>query len=60
MERCIAFGKEHEVTMMTLEVRESNRAAQRFYKSLSFKPVYSRPHYYPDGEGAIVMSATLT
>ncbi|HXI11926.1 MAG TPA: ribosomal protein S18-alanine N-acetyltransferase [Thermoanaerobaculia bacterium] len=59
MARCIAFGKENEVTTMTLEVRESNRSAQRFYKSLSFEPVYSRPHYYPDGEGAIVMSSRL-
>ncbi len=39
-----------------LEVRPSNQAATALYRSLGFKPLYRRPHYYhPDGEEALVM-----
>jgi ribosomal-protein-alanine N-acetyltransferase len=39
-----------------LEVRASNRAAQRLYGSLGFAPVAVRKHYYTDDrEDAIVM-----
>jgi ribosomal-protein-alanine N-acetyltransferase len=39
-----------------LEVRESNRVAQEFYKSLGFQEVSRRSHYYENPpESAIVM-----
>ena len=39
-----------------LEVRESNRVAQEFYKSLGFKELNKRPGYYGSPpESAIVM-----
>ena len=39
-----------------LEVRESNRAARSFYKSLGFQELSSRPGYYDNPlEGAIVL-----
>ena len=39
-----------------LEVRESNRAARKFYDHMGFQEVSSRPGYYRDpSEAAIVM-----
>jgi len=39
-----------------LEVRESNRSAREFYKSMGFQEVSRRPDYYPSpNETAIVM-----
>lgn len=59
MAACIDFAKENRVTMISLEVRETNRGAQDFYKSLGFNSAYLRPRYYPDGESAIVMTTAL-
>jgi ribosomal-protein-alanine N-acetyltransferase len=42
-----------------LEVRKSNNAAQLFYQKLGFKLGEEIPHYYEDGETAIVMSREL-
>jgi ribosomal-protein-alanine N-acetyltransferase len=42
-----------------LEVRKSNDAAQLFYQKLGFKLGEEIPHYYEDGEAAIVMSREL-
>jgi ribosomal-protein-alanine N-acetyltransferase len=38
-----------------LEVRASNRGAQRLYSSFGFAPVAMRKRYYADNEDAIVM-----
>jgi ribosomal-protein-alanine N-acetyltransferase len=47
-------------TVVTLEVRESNIAAQRLYLRNGFKPVALRRRYYPDNhEDAIVMMRNL-
>lgn len=59
MAACIDFAKENRVTMISLEVRETNRGAQDFYKSLGFNSAYLRPRYYPDGESAMVMTTEL-
>jgi ribosomal-protein-alanine N-acetyltransferase len=42
-----------------LEVRKSNDVAQLFYQKLGFKLGEEIPHYYEDGEAAIVMSREL-
>jgi ribosomal-protein-alanine N-acetyltransferase len=56
MDRCFEFARSSGVETISLEVRQSNSAAQDFYASLQFEPVYVRPRYYPDGEAAVVMS----
>ena len=46
---------------LTLEVRRSNRAAQRFYKKFGFSVRGIRPGYYTDtGEDALIMWADLS
>ena len=59
MDDCISFARAHDVRSVSLEVRESNRAAQLFYEKLRFRPTYIRQRYYPDGESAVVMTAEL-
>ena len=53
---CIAFARQHDVHMISLEVRETNAGAQAFYRNLGFGPTYVRRRYYPDGEAAVVMT----
>ena len=43
----------------SLEVRESNAGAQAFYAALGFMSKGVRPHFYDNGEGALIMSAPL-
>jgi ribosomal-protein-alanine N-acetyltransferase len=43
----------------TLEVRVSNLAAQQLYHKRHFEEVGRRPHYYRDGEDAILMTVRL-
>ena len=45
--------------MISLEVRQSNAGAQEFYRRLDFECLYVRPHYYPDGEAAVIMVREL-
>jgi len=56
---CLEFARRLDVRSISLEVRESNEAAQSFYRALEFKSVYRRVKYYPDGETAIVMTKEL-
>ena len=51
----IAIGR--DATGVTLEVRESNRAAQELYRRFGFAPVGVRRRYYEQTEDAIVMWA---
>lgn len=55
MQRCFDFAREHDIFSISLEVRQSNRAAQEFYRHLDFETSYIRKRYYPDGEAAVVM-----
>lgn len=59
MERCIDAARRRDITLLSLEVRQSNRIAQEFYRHLAFEPSYVRPRYYPDGEAAVVMTKKL-
>lgn len=45
----------YSVLNLTLEVRESNLRAIRFYERLGFEKVAKRNHYYDDGEDALLM-----
>ena len=55
MQRCFEFARDHDILSISLEVRQSNRAAQEFYRFLDFETSYIRKRYYPDGEAAVVM-----
>jgi ribosomal-protein-alanine N-acetyltransferase len=59
MERCFAFSRVNGIRTISLEVRQSNRGAQDFYRHLEFESTYVRPRYYPDGEAALVMTRVL-
>lgn len=55
MTACRALGG----TAMTLEVRQSNTAALALYHKFGFKSAGVRPHYYNNGENALIMWAGL-
>jgi len=59
MAECFAFARANGVRSISLEVRESNIGAQRFYRHLDFESSYVRPRYYPDGESAVVMTRAV-
>ena len=59
MDRCFDFAREHNVEMISLEVRQSNAGAQEFYRQLAFDSAYVRPRYYPDNEAAVVMTRKI-
>ena len=48
--QCRALG----CSAVTLEVRESNLAAIQLYEKLGFRQEGRRPHYYDDGEAALL------
>jgi ribosomal-protein-alanine N-acetyltransferase len=59
MEHCLEFARDNQIKTISLEVRQSNRGAQDFYKHLDFASLYVRPRYYPDGEAAVIMVKQL-
>jgi ribosomal-protein-alanine N-acetyltransferase len=51
---------DHKASLVTLEVRETNKGAQELYKKYRFSQVGLRKHYYRDtGEDAILMTVLL-
>lgn len=57
LKRLIATARERGATLLTLEVRASNLAAQQLYRKYGFLPVGHRPGYYAEtGEDAIIMT----
>lgn len=48
LERFISYCKDNGLTIINLEVRSSNLAAQRLYEKFGFKKVGERKRYYPD------------
>ncbi len=56
LEHAIRTGCEKKARTATLEVRRSNIAARRLYKSFGFRQVGERPNYYGVGrEPAVLM-----
>jgi ribosomal-protein-alanine N-acetyltransferase len=45
---------------LILEVRPSNGGAIRLYQTLGYRLVTRRPHYYSDGEDALVMYRSVS
>ncbi|MCK8600162.1 ribosomal protein S18-alanine N-acetyltransferase [Desulfoferrobacter suflitae] len=55
----LLYGSLRGATVAVLEVRQGNLGAQRFYTTLGFRAVGSRPDYYGPGESAILMERDL-
>lgn len=56
MLRLVAESQDWGLDAMTLEVRESNTAAQDLYRRFGFEPDGKRPRYYAEtGEDAVIM-----
>ena len=61
LEKLIDFGKEAELTFLTLEVRASNTAAIALYSKYGFKEVGLRRGYYEKPrEDALLMTVYLS
>ncbi|MDV2583499.1 ribosomal protein S18-alanine N-acetyltransferase [Alkalibacillus haloalkaliphilus] len=52
--------KRFDVDELTLEVRESNKVAQKMYEKFGLEIVGRRENYYPDQEDAYVMWVKLS
>jgi ribosomal-protein-alanine N-acetyltransferase len=48
-----------KVSKLVLQVAKSDEGAIRFYRIHGFTTEGTLPHYYPDGEGAYLMTRTL-
>lgn len=60
MRTLLQFWQERGAKTVTLEVRESNRAARALYEFCGFLLVGARPGYYSDtGEAACLYTATI-
>ena len=60
MREAMRVAKEHEVDVMSLEVRVSNEVAQNLYRKLGFQDGGIRKGYYTDNqEDALVMWVNL-
>ena len=60
MEYCLRFAYNNGARLATLEVRESNEAAQKLYEKMNFRTVAIRKKYYSDNqENAVVMLKDL-
>lgn len=56
MDHCFEKARYLGCSQGTLEVRESNTAAQRLYESYGFSVAGRRKRYYGDGEDALIMN----
>ncbi|MBQ7792056.1 MAG: ribosomal protein S18-alanine N-acetyltransferase, partial [Clostridia bacterium] len=52
----ISYAKEHQLLLLTLEVRASNEGAIHLYESCGFEVVGRRKKYYDNCEDAILMT----
>lgn len=60
MNQALDYGRSKAVRLVLLEVRRSNRAAIKLYRTLSFSAMGVRPAYYADtGEDAVEMMLAL-
>jgi ribosomal-protein-alanine N-acetyltransferase len=60
MNHCMEYARKRGARLATLEVRQSNEAAQRLYEKCDFRTVAIRKKYYSDNqEDAVVMLRDL-
>ena len=55
----VAWATAERAAVVFLEVRRGNQAAQALYRGFGFSEVGRRRRYYPDGEDALIFSASL-
>ncbi len=60
MEHAMDEGRELGVSIVTLEVRRKNAAAQQLYQGMGFRQVGVRRKYYDDGEDALLFELQLS
>jgi len=58
LKKSVELGAERDCELVSLEVRETNNQAQRFYWQYGFATTGIRPDYYGD-ENALVMEAEM-
>ncbi len=59
LDAVLDFGKNRGVHSFFLEVRPTNESAKQLYEKRGFRQLFVRPHYYSNGESAIVMTLDL-
>ena len=59
MEQAMSEGRRRGVTVVSLEVRRTNEAAQQLYRDMGFSQVGVRRKYYDDGEDALLLERQL-
>ena len=52
---CLDLYPKEEVLVFSLEVRKSNKAAQKLYEKFGFEIKFTRAQYYPNKEDALIM-----
>lgn len=57
--KLIEIAKKRHIKSIYLEVRVSNKIAQKLYEKFGFVNIYNRKNYYPDGEDAMVYKKSL-
>ncbi len=53
------LSKGQDVDSVTLEVRENNLVARKFYENFGFRFIVIKPRYYSNGDNAIYMSKEI-
>ena len=60
IQNLVDYGVENQLSFITLEVRESNIGAQKFYETMGFETIGVRKNFYDNPkEHAILMNKTF-
>ena len=60
IQHLVDYGVENQLSFITLEVRESNIGAQKFYETMGFETIGIRKNFYDNPkEHAILMNKTF-
>ena len=60
IQHLVDYGVENQLSFITLEVRESNIGAQKFYETMGFETIGVRKNFYDNPkEHAILMNKTF-
>ena len=60
LNKVLSYVEENEITLITLEVRESNSGAQKLYEKFGFENCGIRKNYYHNPtENAVIMTRSM-